>query len=114
MTAQRHDRRGSSASRGYGHKWRKARLEHLRANPLCVKCLRLNVTTAATVVDHIIPHRGNMDLFWDRDNWQSLCDPHHSGTKQTEEKRGHVIGCDIDGRPLDPEHPWARAKPAGA
>lgn len=27
----------------------------------------------STVVDHIIPHRGNMDLFWYEENWQPLC-----------------------------------------
>lgn len=26
----------------------------------------------ATVVDHVIPHRGDMELFWDSDNWQSM------------------------------------------
>ena len=24
-------------------------------------------------VDHIIPHRGDPELFWDRSNWQALC-----------------------------------------
>jgi 5-methylcytosine-specific restriction protein A len=33
--------------------------------------------TPATVVDHIVPHRGNQKLFWDRKNWQSLCKTHH-------------------------------------
>ncbi|MGN8738508.1 HNH endonuclease signature motif containing protein [Bilifractor sp. HCP3S3_D3] len=27
----------------------------------------------ATVVDHIVPHRGDPKLFWDRSNWQALC-----------------------------------------
>lgn len=66
--------------------------------------------TAATVVDHIEPHRlawalasGEADAiaaararFWDRDNWQSLCKTHHDGAKQAEE-HGHappVIGAD--------------------
>ena len=31
----------------------------------------------ATVVDHIIPHRGDQKLFWDRGNWQALCKRHH-------------------------------------
>jgi 5-methylcytosine-specific restriction protein A len=31
----------------------------------------------AIVVDHIIPHRGNKELFWNRENWQPLCRPHH-------------------------------------
>ena len=32
----------------------------------------------ATVVDHIMPHKGDNTLFWDRDNWQSLCKRFHN------------------------------------
>lgn len=110
MSVSRPDRRGSAASRGYGHKWRQARLDHLAANPLCVKCKELGRITAATTVDHIIPHKGDQRLFWRRSNWQSLCTTHHSATKQAEEKQGRLIGCDASGRPLDPSHPWAKPK----
>ncbi len=34
--------------------------------------------TAATDVDHIQPHRGDMTLFWDSSNWQPLCHRHHA------------------------------------
>ena len=27
--------------------------------------------------DHIIPHRGDMRLFWDESNWQALCESWH-------------------------------------
>lgn len=27
----------------------------------------------AEVVDHKIPHKGDMKLFWDESNWQPLC-----------------------------------------
>jgi len=27
----------------------------------------------ATLVDHIIPHRGSKALFWAKSNWQALC-----------------------------------------
>ncbi len=27
----------------------------------------------ATVVDHIRPHKGNQELFWDVTNWGALC-----------------------------------------
>ena len=30
-------------------------------------------TTAAAVVDHVIPHLDDKALFWDRNNWQPLC-----------------------------------------
>lgn len=65
--------RGSAASRGYGRKWRKARLDWLARHPLCVRCKAAGIITGASVVDHITPHRGDMVLFWDADNWQSLC-----------------------------------------
>lgn len=29
--------------------------------------------TKATVVDHVVPHRGEELLFWDRSNWRALC-----------------------------------------
>jgi 5-methylcytosine-specific restriction protein A len=78
----------SSTARGYGYKWQKAREEHLAENPLCVRCEEQGDVTPATVVDHIIPHRGDMTLFWDRKNWQSLCKTHHSSDKQREEAGG--------------------------
>ncbi|MGX7950473.1 HNH endonuclease [Oleidesulfovibrio alaskensis] len=67
------ERRGSAARRGYGHKWRKAREGFLRNNPLCADCLKEGKAVAATVVDHITPHKGDKALFWDRNNWQPLC-----------------------------------------
>ena len=79
------DRRGSSAERGYGAAWRRARLGHLARHPLCVQCEREGLSEAATVVDHIVPHRGDMALFWDSENWQSLCKPHHDSWKQAQE-----------------------------
>ena len=75
----------SANARGYGHKWRIARLDYLQRNPLCVRCKTLGVITAATIVDHIRPHNGDMRLFWDRGNWQALCTSCHSKHKQREE-----------------------------
>ena len=69
--------RESAASRGYDSGWRKARLLYLRRNPLCVECLGEKRLVPATVVDHIIPHRGDTRLFWDQGNWQSLCKTCH-------------------------------------
>jgi len=40
------------------------------------------------VVDHIEPHRGDPDLFWDEDNLQSVTKAWHDSTKQSMEKRG--------------------------
>lgn len=74
-----------SHKRGYDRRWRKERRDYLKANSLCVECLKEERVTAATVVDHIIPAKGNPELFWDRDNWQSLCKPHHDRKTATED-----------------------------
>ena len=68
--------------------WRTLRRDQLRSEPLCSMCAKLGIVRAATVADHIIPHRGNVKLFFDRSNLTSLCKPHHDGPKQSWEKRG--------------------------
>ncbi|EFI63705.1 HNH endonuclease [Comamonas sp. A23] len=77
----------TAAQRGYGYKWQQARAQYLREHPLCVRCKADDQVTAAAVVDHIVPHRGDQSLFWRRSNWQSLCATHHSRDKQREEQR---------------------------
>ena len=79
-------KRASAAAMGYGSKWRTARKEFLRRNPLCVKCTASGILRAATVVDHVVPHKGDSRLFWDQSNWQPLC------------KRCHDIKTVADGR----------------
>ena len=69
--------RESAHRRGYGHEWRTARERFLRRNPLCVECLKRGRIAPATVVDHIVPHRGDEKLFWDERNWQALCKACH-------------------------------------
>jgi 5-methylcytosine-specific restriction enzyme A len=75
----------TSAQRGYGYRWQQARERHLRVHPLCVICMEVDHVTAATVVDHKVPHEGDEAKFWDETNWQSLCVHHHSSHKQREE-----------------------------
>lgn len=77
--------RGTSHQRGYDARWNKARIEHLDEHPLCVDCARREYIMPATVVDHIIPHKGNDELFWDRSNWQSLCKTCHDRKTATED-----------------------------
>lgn len=62
----------------YNRQWQKARSKYLKANPLCTHCLKLGKFTPADVVDHIIPHRGDVSTFWDKDNWQPLCTSCHN------------------------------------
>lgn len=79
------DTRPCAAARGYDRRWRKVRLEYLRANPLCVHCLEAGCTTPATDVDHIVAlAKGGPDALG---NYQSLCGPCHS-RKTAREDRG--------------------------
>ena len=78
----------TSSQRGYDYRWQKAREQYLRDNPLCIYCERNGRTTGARVVDHIVAHRGDMVLFWDQTNWQSLCKSCHDSGKQAEETAG--------------------------
>src|SRR5690606_17095566 len=98
--------------RGYTSRWDKARAAYLAKHPWCRMCLANDgERVRATVVDHIKPHRQDMRLFWDKSNWQSLCEPHHNSTKQRDERRGYVTGCDVHGNPLDPNRHWAKETP---
>ena len=58
---------------------------YLAKHPLCVHCQREGRVQAATDVDHIVPHSGDMELFWDSSNWQGLCHSHHSIKTATED-----------------------------
>ena len=45
----------------------------LRENPLCVLCRQAGKTSASEITDHIVPHKGDPNLFWNEANWQALC-----------------------------------------
>lgn len=91
-----------TAARGYGSRWQRARLRFLREHPLCEMCEAKGRVTAAAVVDHRIPHRGDPVLFWDESNWSALCKPHHDSDKQMAEKSGRVrVAIGLDGWPVD-------------
>lgn len=99
------ERRPSARQRGYDSKWEQARKAYLAASPFCRMC-----GEPATEVDHIVPHKGDQRLFWDRKNWQPLCKPHHSA-KTMAELNGRTYkpkGCDEHGNPLDPDSHWNR------
>ena len=81
----RHDR-PSGYERGYDNRWRKARLVFLEKHPLCTRCYENGSLVRATVVDHIVPHRGDRELFWDMSNWQALCKRCHDQKTMTEDR----------------------------
>lgn len=98
--------KGTAQERGYTSKWRKARDVFLRAYPICEYCEARGDVTAANVVDHRTPHRGDQKLFWDRKNWAACCKRCHDSDKQRLEKSGVIVGCDEHGNPLDPNSHW--------
>lgn len=60
--------RSNAAKRGYDAKWRKGRAQYLSQHPICVRCGGI-----ATVVDKVVPHKEDANLFWTISNWQPLC-----------------------------------------
>lgn len=78
-------------SRTWTHLYDRARYKRLRkmrlaAEPLCRYCKeRFDKLTPATVCDHIKPHKGDEELFFDYANTQSLCKHCHDSVKHREE-----------------------------
>lgn len=87
------------------YRWQKIRKAHITEHPTCVMCEAQGKVTLANVVDHIFPHRGDVNKFY-RGPFQSLCYAHHNSTKQKMEKREIEIGGDESGQPLDKNSHW--------
>lgn len=87
-SCEQHTQAGARA-RAYGtlnssnKLFRRLRFAFLMRHPMCVACKR----EAATVLDHITPHRGISKLFWEQSNWQALCHRCH-GLKTAREMFG--------------------------
>lgn len=92
---RRTDAEGHSAEREAWRAWYKtARWRDLRWATLTrdrftcqCGCGHLEIETSLLVADHIVPHRGDPDLFWDPANIQTLWKPHHDADKQRHERR---------------------------
>lgn len=114
--------KNNANNRGYNYKWQQYRVKYLRDNPLCVECQKLGKITAASVIDHITPHKlfdaieskdqqrieKARQLFWNPNNHQALCKPCHDSYKKTLELTGITKGCDANGIPLDVGHHWSK------
>lgn len=101
-TTPREPRR-SAYSRGYTKRWSRAAKAFRVRYPLCGMrpnheppvmslCDQFERSTAATLVDHVIPHRGNEVLFWDESNWQSMCADCHNRKTATEDAADRCQG----------------------
>lgn len=87
-------------------RWHKLKHQQLAAHPLCVFHLQLGKMVKAEVVDHIIPWRGNEQLFWDSNNLQSLCKLCHDSVKKRFEVSGVAVGHDVTGMPIVKRSHW--------
>ncbi len=67
--------RGSARQRGYTTEWDKASKAFLSEHPICADPYGVHLPgiAAAECTDHVVAHKGNQHLFWDRSNWQPLC-----------------------------------------
>ena len=76
-------RRKSSEWHGLynSRRWRSEKAEFLKQYPYCFVC-----GGKADTVDHIKPHKGNVELFWNKANWQPLCKSCHSRKTLKENK----------------------------
>jgi hypothetical protein len=77
----------TTVERGYNYRWKTARNLFLAAHPLC-ECADCDGgrkrITAATVVDHHVPHRGDPELFWNQSNWRAMAKACHDRKTQRE------------------------------
>lgn len=64
------------------------RVMQLEREPLCRGCKDRGVRRYAIEVDHVVPHRGDITLFLDESNLQSLCKRCHS--MKTAKERSNV------------------------
>jgi len=83
-----HSVKGTARQRGYSSRWDRLAHAFRKQYPLCgmrphnmepvmSRCHEHGIHTVATCVDHVVPHRGDLHLMWDEDNWQSLCSACH-------------------------------------
>jgi len=77
--------RKTAHQRGYTVEWARYSKQFRINHPACVRCLANKEITPAAVVDHVIPHNEDQDLFWDPKNHQSLCKRCHDAKTASED-----------------------------
>jgi len=114
------DQRGSAASRGYGAGWDKFRkaiiADHIAERGLVCACgcgepLRLGDPGHPdnAEVDHIVPHKGDQAMFWDRRNlWvlRKSCHSAKTNREQSPAPKDEPLRFGADGEPLMPPAHW--------
>lgn len=100
-------------------RWKRLRKAHLSASPLCEGCKAMGRLTPANTVDHVRAISDGGPAFPGHDGLASYCPACHSSKTARGTEAGAVQsskprrGCDADGNPLDPDHPWRKSLRAG-
>ncbi len=98
-------------------RWKRLRLRHLAMHPTCEACSEAGRLTIANTVDHRTPISAGGEPFPSHDGLASLCPSCHSrktargpeaGAVRSTRKVQPRKGCDANGNPTDPAHPWAQ------
>lgn len=81
--------RPTARQRGYDSKWDEARKGFLAKHPRCECPAHKGKPDAppSNTVDHIIPHKGDKALFWNRANWRAMAKPCHDAKTAKEDGR---------------------------
>jgi 5-methylcytosine-specific restriction enzyme A len=91
-------------------RWQQLRRMKLAVNPLCEPCLKLQRIVPAVAVDHLIAVKAPRgEAYPALDRLMSCCASCHNRKSRIVEQMGKeltVKGCDENGYPLDPRHPW--------
>lgn len=92
-------------------RWQQLRKQQLTEHPFCQCQHHRGRRVRGNVVDHKRPHRGDIRLFFDRSNLQTMTKACHDSFKQSEERggAGFLRGCDEHGVPLSHAHHWHSA-----
>jgi 5-methylcytosine-specific restriction enzyme A len=80
----RYNRERTTNQSIYDWRWRQYSKRRLQQFPLCEECHRNGRVATAAVTDHVIPHRGDLTLFWDPTNHESKCIECHNRKSATE------------------------------
>jgi 5-methylcytosine-specific restriction enzyme A len=104
-------------------RWARLRLLKFQRDPCCQACLQDGEVVAAEVVDHRVPiskegreKRSAAEAFPPLDALASLCQHHHNQKTRAEQLGTNDwmrIGCNVFGRPNDPDHHWNRKSEKG-
>lgn len=86
--------------------WKRLRAQVLAEEPLCRWCLARGLLVASTEVDHIKDSRDDYSDDNSRENLTGMCNACHSLKTAASMGKNVYLGCDANGLPIDPAHPW--------